>query len=56
MRFTMQFNTCVDAFVGIIVLGMALDPLEESLPARLVCPQEYTATYSRAVFQYLDAK
>lgn len=25
-------------------------PYEESLHARLVCPQEYTATYSRAIF------
>lgn len=34
--------TCLDGFVLIIVLGMAL-PFEGSLPARLVCPQEYTA-------------
>lgn len=36
-------------------LVMAL-PFEESLPAILVCPQEYTATYSSAVFQSFDAK
>lgn len=39
---------CLDGYVLTVVLVMAL-PMK-NLYARLVCPQEYTATYSRAIF------